>query len=633
MSSSSTGVIHDIALAHGCAHRTVTTPGDGAEGSKTVTKYSLRGLTVIDESGVVHVGINTPFIGLKSLFDTTDDPVIHELLFDSVRVCTHCSSPNCTTLLMAPARTLTLHGQRKKACSMWGQRIILPVNDDNLPACGKIVEQFLSDAEAKAEGHADLQENAVTYTIVPKDECYIAGYRHRHTPISAKDEDVVTALLPKMPELCAALGVPDGGPYAGATADFINGSQYDFIFGVLLDSKPDAARLPEGVVVRKIRAGEWAVYNSSRSQYPSIWRHYTDSFYELEHRGWDASRMPFELYDTDGNWRDVHIPVDADAPADAGKVELWEYRPDFAVAGWERVGEEDHPDWFDNTSIETRLQELLKTPGTARFGSNLHQYYGKPMRFGSFMIVDDTLDIPEDFMRSTIKGGLWRINSNRHFNGGSGEGCYDMDAPYKQPFEKQSVCLDHPRVFATKYYDARGGYDETWIPMRLRGKLVYECIELPPLKVFAKLEDPLNGNTVPDEELGTYYHLPGNAHPGTLIVGYKPAFFDNNDVVYAAPLVKGVIASDSAAPPDGFEVHSLDGGKFVKITEVNPDGSLYLRGEPGWEVEFIVFPDKAPPEISHSTDFSRHCRMLQTGGGMYYELYVPVGQSKLEEAK
>jgi hypothetical protein len=96
---------------------------------------------------------------------------------------------------------------------------------------------------------------------------------------------------------------------------------------------------------------------------------------------------------------------------------------------------------------------------------------------------------------------------------------------------------------------------------------------------------------------------------------------------YAAPLVKGVMASENATPPDGFAAHLLDGGKFVKITEVNPDGSPYLRGEPGWEVAGITFPfpDKVVPEFAQNTDYSRHCRVLQTGGGKYYELYVPVG--------
>jgi len=615
MSSKSTGVIHDIALAHGCAHRTDTTPGDGAESRKTVTRYSLRGLYT-EESGAVHVGITASFAELKRLYDTTDDPAVRELLFNDVRVCTHCIDDKCTTVLMAPARTLTLHGQSKQACSMWGQWLRLPVNDDNISVCGKIVERFLSDAEAKAEPHADLQDNAVTYTIVPKDVFYLVGYRDRHTEISRKDEEMVNAWLPKMPALCAALGVPDGGPYAGATEGFINGSQYDFIFGVLLDRRPDAAGLPEGVVVRKMRAGEWAVYNSSRSDYPSIWRHYTDQFYGLEQRGWDAARIPFELYDADGNWRDVHIPVDAEAPADAGRIVREEHRPDFVVAGWEVVGEEDHPDWYDNTGIETRLRALLKTSGAISFRYCLHEYYGKPLRDAHGIVVDDTLDIPDDFPRRTIKGGLWRIVTHRHFNGHNGEGWWDFGGLF----------LDPPRVFATPCHNARGGYEETWLPMRKWGRLVYELVELPPLTVFAKLEDPLNGHTVPDEELRTYYTLPGNAHPGTLIVGYTLAVV-NNMPFYAAPLVKGVMASENATPPDGFAAHILDGGKFVEITEVNPDGSPYLRGEPGWEVAGIdfPFPNKVVPEFAQNTDYSRHCRVLQTGGGKYYELYVPIG--------
>lgn len=625
MSTAHTDAIHDTALAHGCAFSTDTSPGDRPETTKTTIKYSLRNLTVVREDGAVRVVIKTPFIGLKRLFDETDDPVVRELLFDSVRVCTHCISDKCTTLLMAPARTLSLNGQRKKACSMWGQWVKLPVDDGNLSSCLTIVDRFLSDAEAAGEKHADVRKNDVTYTIAQKGEAFVVGYRHKHTPISGKDEEVVQALLPKMAELCTALGVPDEGRYVGATVDFVKGSRYDFIFGVIVEGRPDATKLPEDVVVRKVLAGEWAVYNSSLANYPSIWRHYTNKFYELEKRGWDSTRFPFEIYDRDGNWRDVHIPVDTMAPADAGKVVLWEHRPDFTVAGWECVGEEDHPDWFDSSDIETRLRELLKTPGATWFGYSLHHYYGKPMRFSSFVIVDDTLDIPDDFMRRTIKGGLWRINTFRHFNGGTGEGCWDMlDEPFRPPFEKQRIDLDHPRVFATMCCDARGGYDETWIPMRVRGEYAFELVELPPLQVFAKLEDPLNGKTVPDEELRTYYSLTGNADPGTLVVGYKPAFFPNNVMLYAEPLVKGVVAADDATPPDGFDTYVLDGGRFVRITEVNPDGTLYRRGEPGWDVEFINFPDEAAPNITDSTDFSRYCRMFQTGNGMFFELFVPV---------
>ena len=611
--------IHYIALAHGCTHETNNLPKENGNNAKTVTRYSLRKLTVTEDSDEITVTIRTQFTGLKRLFETTDDPVVRKILFDSIRVCTHCISDKCTSLLMAPARTLNLNGENKKSCSMWGQTVKMNVSHGNINTCLKIMDYYLDEAETAEEKHADVRCNEIKYSLANKNEFYIAGYCHNRTAISAPDEEAVQALLPKMPGLCAAFGAPDGN-YAGAVTNFVNGSQYDFIFGVMLDEKPGAEKLPEGAVLQKINAGEWAVYNSSLSDYKSIWRHYTDKFYKLEKKGWDAARVPFELYDKNGTWRDVHIPVDADAPEEAGKTAVWEYRPDFTVAGWERAGEEDHPDWFDNTSIEKRLREILKKPGTVNFGYSLHQYYGKPMRFSSFVIADDTLEIPEDFMRRTIKGGLWRINSNRHFNGGAE--IWEMKEPRKLPFEKQKLCLDHPRVFATCSYKARGGYDETWIPFRMQGKYVFETVELPPLKVFAKTEDPLNGRTVPDEELRTYYSLRGNANPGTLIVGYKPAFFNNKIMLYAEPLIKGVIAGETV--PDGFETYTLEGGRFVKITEVNPDGSLYLRGEPGWDAEFINFPDKEAPEIKGNTDFSRTFRMLQTGYGKYYELYVPL---------
>ncbi|MCL2512315.1 MAG: GyrI-like domain-containing protein [Oscillospiraceae bacterium] len=611
--------LHELALKYGCSFETET-----GEDGISVTEYSLRDLEVTEDGGDVMAEIKTPFIGLKRLFDETGDPGVREILFKNARKCSHCISDKCTALLMAPARTLDLGGKSKKACSMWGQRVKMFIDGGNFNACVEIIERFLSDAVKAGEKHEDVRKNDVAYTLSQKGEFFIAGYCHKHTPISAKDEDAVKSLLPLMPGLCKALDISDEGKYIGATANFVNGSQYDFIFGVICDKKPDASKLPESVTFRKMPAGEWAVYNSSLSKYPSIWRHYTDKFYDKEKRGWDAYRFPFEIYDKSGNWRDVHIPVDADAPKDAGSLVLWEHRPDFGAAGWERVGEEDHPDWFDNGDIEKRLTELLKTPGTARFCYSLHQYYGKPMRFSNFIVTDDTLDIPEDFMRRTIKGGLWRINGDRHFNGGAEH--WDMDEPHKLPFEKQHLSLDHPRVFGTYSYDARGGYDETWIPFRAEGEFKFETVELPPLRLFAKLEDPLNGKTVPDEELRTYYSLPGNAEPGTLAVGYKAEFF-KHVMLYAEPLKKGVIAGESAVCPDGFNEYMLEGGKFVKITETNPDGSPYLRGEPGWEAEFVDFPRKNAPDISESTDFSRHCRMLQTGNGKYYELYVPVKKS------
>ena len=100
------------------------------------------------------------------------------------------------------------------------------------------------------------------------------------------------------------------------------------------------------------------------------------------------------------------------------------------------------------------------------------------------------------------------------------------------------------------------------------------------------------------------------------------AFFNNNVMLYAKPLLKGFEAGNEM--PAGFDMYELEGGSFIKITETNPDGSLFMRGEPGWDVEFIKFPNEEAPEINAETDFIRHCRMLQTGYGKYYELYVPV---------
>ena len=160
MSTQYTDAIRSAALAHHCVYTTEITPSDRAEGSKTTTVYSLRNLVVIEEGGAVQVGLRSTFVELKRLFDTADDPVVREILFNTTRACTHCISDKCTTLLMAPKRTLVLDGRSKTACSMWGQWISMPVNDDNLASCVKIVEHYLAAAEAAGEKHADVRWSA-----------------------------------------------------------------------------------------------------------------------------------------------------------------------------------------------------------------------------------------------------------------------------------------------------------------------------------------------------------------------------------------------------------------------------------------------------------------------------------------
>lgn len=167
-----------------------------------------------------------------------------------------------------------------------------------------------------------LYKNEVTYKIVEKENFYLVGYMTRHNSLSKSDEELVKSVLTdevKRNALKSAAGKESETDlqYIGAIDKFIDGNTYEFLFGVMTGSKP--ASLPEGVVCRKINAGEWAIYNSTADDYKSIWKHFSSNFYNTEHKGYDRSRIPFEYYDKNGRLYDVHIPVDADCPADSGK--------------------------------------------------------------------------------------------------------------------------------------------------------------------------------------------------------------------------------------------------------------------------------------------------------------------------
>ena len=181
--------------------------------------------------------------------------------------------------------------------------------------------------------------------------------------------------------------------------------------------------------------------------------------------------------------------------------------------------------------------------------------------------------------------------------------------------------FNHPRGFNEYYYRARGGYSEISIPIRTQGTMTYEEVTLNDCRLFAKLEDPINNITVPDTELHSLYNLAFNSQPGSLIVAFKMKVL--NDIpFFSEPLIKGVFASEDVNAPEGFTEIFLKGGKFIKITELNPDGSPHLSMEPGWEVEEIrCFPSDVHPQ---QVDYTRHCRMVQSGSGRYYEYYIPI---------
>ena len=602
--------LHDIALQIDCRHRI-----DEDETGKTIV-YSARNFKVhVKDQSVSFEGDYDNRAFLK-LYRETDSKAIQALLFHAAEPCCYCINDKCTTFLMAKQRTLTLDGKTKKVCAWNRHHLTINVTPETLDACVAIAAMMFEYAYPFPIKHADLfYQNEVTYTMAEKDAFYIIGYLQRHSQISPSDEDFVASLLRKGDDgarkidgLLQAVGQADNGKYVGATDNFINGVLYDFLFGVLTDQKP--ATLPEGAICRKVRSGEWAVYNSSAGDYKSIWKHYTERFYDAEHKGFDRARIPFEYYDANGKFYDVHIPVDVDMPADSGRVITLQHMPNTLLAGYSSYGEADHPLYQDDRPFVTqdKLRELFPLADKV-VRAWVHALFGKPIRNIEGVIVDDYTPIPDGLERIELKGGYWRLAGRRHFNGGGEDWPFDVQLDSRVSL---NVC-QHPRAFNSYEYNARGGYTEIGVPMRIQGMPTYEAVELPPQRVIGKLEAPPEA-IVTDEEMQHFYDLPENKDPGSYVIGYT-VVQRKSGIYFDKPLIKGVLANAETPVPEGLSEFMLEGGRYIKVSE---DA---LNGGPGWDIE--ILPYDLEKDTAYKANLKRQFLIKQNDFGKRFDLYIP----------
>lgn len=600
--------LHNIAVENGCKYK-IEQNGE----TSFKINYSAKHFTIdIKDETVSFFGVYDIRAFLK-LFRETQDEALKKMLFEAAISCDYCIGDKCTTLLMADERTIEFQGNNKKLCAVcfhpkrW---VNITVNPNNLSEYKSIVEMIFE--YTYPHSHTDLlNDNKVTYSITEMNDFYIVGYLAKHNQLSQSDEEFAASILSKSEDgkrkidaVLDAVGQIDCGKYAGATVNFVNGVQYDFIFGVITEVK--SQNLPENVVCRKIRSGQWAVYNSSSNDYKSIWKHFTQSFYNEKQMGYDVSRVPFEYYDENGKFFDVHIPVDPDMPVDSGRIVTLMHMPNAQIAGTMNFVETDYP---LHTDTHIDLKPLF--PYADKFVCcDIHSIFGKPHRFIDAVFIDDYTVIPEGIETFELKGGYWRLEGRCHFNGET------SNFPFDVPLNSKVNVFDcqHPRAFIDMKYVSRGGYNEIGIPARMNGDRVYEAVELKPQRVIGKLEAPPQ-NIVTDKEMQSLYTLDVNNDKGSYVIGYTMKIV-NDTLYHDKPLVKGVFADDNTVIPDRYECFTLDSGRYMKVTESLPNG------EPGWEIEFVK--GDFEKESGFKPDLSKQIIIHQCDYGKYYEMYVPV---------
>lgn len=595
--------LHETALGFGCSFRI-----DGEDNDITLA-YSVRNFKINIKNGMVSISGEYDPRAFYDLYRRTCSDKVKQLLFESAEPCSLCINDKCTTFLMAKNRTIEYAGRKKKLCGPYRHHLSIDVDTDSMQACRDIARMMFEYTYPHM--HCDVfYKNEVTYSVQNKESFYLAGYMARHNSLSKSDEELVRSVLSDDKRLAELNSVCDGLPeYIGAIDKFIDGNTYEFLFGIKTARKPET--LPEGMICRKINAGEWAVYNSSAGDYKSIWKHFTADFYKAEHKGYDRSRIPFEYYSKDGNFYDVCIPVDADCPADNGKSVRMIEIPVMRAAGFSWYNEADHPQGGDyNFDIVQRIKEAF--PHADRlYGICTHSFFGKPMRHGCFYMYDDLEDVPEHISKCDFPGGRWLIESYHHFNGGV------CDYPFGRPmnFKTKVDDMHHPGPWIDiNYLGARGGYIELGNPAMIKGRRIYETVGLTPRRIAGKLEAPPD-SIVTDDEKNAFYTLPDNAEKGSYYIGYTITVPDGKGMYFNRPLIKGIATAEGAAVPEGLSEFILEGGRYLRVTED------ILNGEPGWEIEY--FEDTAK-EAGCTADEKRQFIIKQNNYGKSYEFFIPI---------
>jgi len=604
--------LHEIAIENGCKYKIEK----AADGNVDII-YSTRNLVINISNYFVRFSGEYDIRAFLKLYKSSSDYILKELMFNTAIPCEYCINDKCTTFLMAKERTIEFNGEKKKLCGPYRHRVDISVTADNIYQCKSILSMMFEYVYPYM--HKDIfYENTVNYANSKKGAFYIVGFRHVNNNLTQSIEDFVKECLKinddgkrKIDEVLSVTKTFDNGKYFGATTNFANGVLYDFIFGI--ETKKLPKELPDNMVILKIHEGDWAVYNSTANNYKSIWTHFTErKYYEKEKKGFDSSRAFFEIYDKEGNFSNVHIPVDKELPRDNGKHMLLTHMPDFSIAGYKTYAETDYPlskdfdfDWND------KYREISPY-ATYKLGVPIHAIFGKPIQFIGGVVIDDTISVPDYAEIIPIKGGYWNFEHFDHFTGDYYNWTFDM--PYKSIKEMN---LNHPRAFLEFHYYCRGGYCTTGGPTRIVGKKTFEVVNLDPKVVFGKMEAPPE-SIVTDNDINDFYNEKSNSVQGSCAIGFTYTFDYPNSPHFDKPIVKGFFPKEGSVLPNDYSRLRLDGGRFVKITED------IFNGEPGWEIEGYMHGKEVEKETGLKVDHSRQAIVIQYDYGKFYEIYVPV---------
>jgi len=599
--------LHAALVAHGCEHKVES----GEAGGSYRIRYSGMNCDVrVDDEGVT-LCITYDVRAFLDFYRNQADEATKALLFEAAIPCCFCISDKCTTLLTD--RRITLGSRAKQLCGPYRHSLELSVTGANVGLMKPVID--MAFRYCTPETHRDVfYTNEVTYRVEGGREFYVVGFRHLSTMLSTRTEDFIQQHYvknedgrTKLDVLRELMGRFDGR-IAGVTKDFVDGLHYVYVLGLECDKSHVPDQLPEGVEAVRIGAGDYAVYNSSAGDYKSIWRHFKDKFFDAEQKGYDTSRLPFEFLDGEGRAHDVSIPVAAGLPKDNGVRTRVIKTPDIPVAGFLIYQETDYPLYKDVPSVQQKVRELFPSAGRYLTAS-VHAMPGQPISELYGVEVDKLDVIPESVEITTLRGGYWHAVSYPY----PVPGDYIFAAPYETPYALDTI--NHPRAYVWIDYDGRGAYSEVYNPVRLTGRRVVEPVERPVCKLIGKEAAPPEKAIAP-ADIDAFYELEANPEKGSCTFAFRYEMH-NKMGFFGKPVIKGVEVAEFGDVPEGMETFTLEGGRYVKVTETLPNGELDWI-TPGWALFAMA------DETGYEPDLERLFYVRQTGYGRAFELYVPV---------
>ncbi len=599
--------LHRAVSEHHCTYKIET----GATSGTYRVVYSAMNCAVDIDGERVTLRTDYDLRAFLDFYRRSVDEVTKELLFEAAIPCCFCINDKCTTLLTD--RRIRLGDRVKQLCGPYRHRLEMPVTGAHAGLVKPIVD--MAFRFCTPEMHKDIfYRNDITHRVEARREFYVVGFRHLSTTLSVRTEDFIQECFAQDEsgrtglDMLRELTGQAGGRYVGVTKDFTDGLHYTYILGVECEKDHLPDRLPEGVEAVRVEAGDYAVYNSSAGNYRSIWQHFKDKFFDAEQKGYDTSRLPFEFLDSKGRFYDVSIPVAAGLPKGNGMRTRVVKTPDIRIAGFLLYGETDYPLHKDVPNVQEKLRELF--PSAARYvQASTHAMPDQPISEGYGVEVDKLDLIPAGVEIMTLRGGYWHVISYPY----PVPSDYIFDLPYKTPYTIDK--LNHPRAFLWIEYNGRGAYSEAYCPIRLMGKRVVELVERPACKLIGKEAAPPDKVIAP-ADIEAFYALEANPEKGSCTFAFRLEMHNTLEH-FARPVIKGVEVLDFGDVPDGMETFTLEGGKYVKITETLPNGEL------DWWAPYYALREMEK-ETGYAPDLARLFFVHQTEYGRAFALYVPV---------